>query len=236
ALVFEDRSMTFAELDAAANRIAHLLAGKSAGPGQRVGVCLRRGPEMVATLLGVLKTGAAYVPLDPTYPGERLTTVLEDAGASVLVTAGALSGRFPSFAGDLVVLDELEGALAAQPATALATAAGPEDVAYVIYTSGSTGRPKGVMVPHRAVTNFFAGMDRSVGCDGEDSLLAVTSISFDISVLELFWTLTRGCRVVLLAEDAVLGGGGSESREPLDFSLFYFSADDEAEAEGGANQ
>ena len=237
---------TYDDLDAQANRLARRLERAGVERGDRVGVHVRRSPEMVAALLGVLKAGAAYVPLDPSYPTDRLAFVVEDAGLTALIAdadapAGFASG-IPSVlvGGDAADVDTGE-ATAPRPAPA-ATA---RDLAYVLYTSGSTGRPKGVMVEHRNVVNFFAGMDEVVGAEPNaerGTWLAVTSISFDISVLEVLWTLTRGYTVVLQQEvvapqeGAPSGGSGvaapapsSRAVRPLGFSLFYFSSD-----EGGA--
>ncbi|HEX8560058.1 MAG TPA: non-ribosomal peptide synthetase, partial [Pyrinomonadaceae bacterium] len=168
-----------------------------------VGVCLERSPGMLAGLLGILKAGGAYLPLDPSYPPERLAFMLSDSGVGVVLTQRRLEGRLRGYEGALLYMDETEGAeeegtAGTQGAAGVTTA---ENLAYVIYTSGSTGRPKGVTVEHRNVTNFFAAMDEAVGGEGPGTWLALTSLSFDISVLELLWTLARGFRVVLRREE-----------------------------------
>ncbi|WP_420128650.1 amino acid adenylation domain-containing protein [Longimicrobium sp.] len=197
AVVFEDESLTYRELDARANRLARHLVRLGAGPEARVGVCLRRGPDMVVALLAVLKAGAAYLPLDPGYPAARLAYMLDDAGARLLVTESSLRGRFAGDGARVVLVDGDAGAIAAETAEAPRTSAVPRNAAYVIYTSGSTGRPKGVVVTHANAADFFVGMDPVVGGPVPGTWLAVTRIGFDIHVVELLWTLARGFRVVV---------------------------------------
>jgi amino acid adenylation domain-containing protein len=200
AVVFQDRSLTYAELDARANRLAHHLAGLGAGPEARVAICVDRSAEMVVAMLAVLKSGAAYLPLDPSYPADRLAYMLQDSGAALLVTQGSLRALLPADGVRIVSVDEDAAAIASNPADAPRTRAGAANAAYVIYTSGSTGRPKGVQVTHGNAASFFAGMDERVGGRAAGTWLAVTRISFDIHVLELLWTLARGFRVVVQPE------------------------------------
>ena len=223
AIVFRDRSLSYAELEARAEALAAELRQLGVLAGDRVGIFAERSTEMVVGLLGILKAGAAYVPLDPAYPRERIVWMLEDSASRVLLTTEALRPQLPATAAQVVAID------AARPAAGRSVStAGGEDIAYVLFTSGSTGRPKGVQVRHRNVANFFAGMDALLGDDPPGTWLAVTSISFDISVLELFWTLARGYTVVV-QEDATRSfasaGNAGRSRKPLEFSLFYFAAD-----------
>ena len=201
ALVVGDESLTFLELERRANRIAHRLRDTGVCSGQLVGVCLERTTDLVAALLGVLKSGAAYVPLDPTYPADRLAYVLQDAAAAVLVTDDRVAsslGRIPcrvlSLDGDA---QQIEGG----PPTRLEPLATGQDLAYVIYTSGSTGRPKGVQIEHAAVVNFVQAMADRPGLGSGDTLLAVTTASFDIAVLELFLPLYVGARIVLASTE-----------------------------------
>ena len=198
ALVFKEERLTYGELNARANRLAHHLRGLGVGPDDLVGVCMDRSVEMMVSLLATHKAGGAYVPLDPTYPSQRIEFMLEDSSVKVLLTKSDI--EYPSLSGGpaVVHVDELDvgGESAANPESGAVS----ENLAYVIYTSGSTGKPKGVMVEHRNVSNFFVGMDDRVGAEGGGRWLAVTSISFDISVLELFWTLTRGFTVVLQSD------------------------------------
>ncbi|HEX4644391.1 MAG TPA: condensation domain-containing protein, partial [Verrucomicrobiae bacterium] len=220
ALVFEDERLTYRELDGRTDELAHELQSLGVGPDVRVGVCVRRSLEMMVGLLGILKAGGCYVPLDPAYPKERSAFMLEDAQMPVLLTQEKLADGFKRENPKLKVIC-LDAPRSAPPAKPLATrpesGAKPENLAYVIYTSGSTGKPKGVMVTHRNVLNFFAGMDRMLGTK-PGVWLAVTSISFDISVLELFWTLARGFRVVVQPDDdrsapAIARGGGDSTND-----------------------
>jgi amino acid adenylation domain-containing protein len=200
ALTYENRQLTYAELNARANRLARRLWRLGVGPETLVGVCLERGLEMVVGLLGILKAGGAYVPLDPAYPAERMAFMLEDARVSALLTQEQLLDTLPACGAQVVTLDAEWRMIATESEENLPGRATAGNLAYVIYTSGSTGRPKGVLVPHRQVVNFFAGMDADLEPDPAAVWLAVTSISFDISVLELLWTLTRGFRVVVQGE------------------------------------
>jgi natural product biosynthesis luciferase-like monooxygenase protein len=234
AVICGTEQVSYRALNAQANRIARRLRRLGVGPQSLVGVCVERSVEMVAALLGVLKAGGAYVPLDPVYPQERLAFMVADSGAQVLITNWRFSQQFKEYAGEILCVDvDWEGAVR-ESASDLRVPLTRDDLAYVIYTSGSTGKPKGVMVRHGAVTNFLEGMDARVGCGLGDTLLAVTSVSFDISVLELFWTLARGARVLLLSEQAIKGGFAKDEKRAdkgLAFSLFYF-ANDESESAG----
>ncbi|HEU4561408.1 MAG TPA: non-ribosomal peptide synthase/polyketide synthase [Longimicrobium sp.] len=209
AVVFGADSLTYAELNARANRLARHLAGLGAGPEARVGICVDRSAEMVVAMLAVLKCGAAYLPLDPSYPADRLAYMLEDSGAPLLVTQDSLRGLLPADGVRIVSVDEDAAAIAANSANAPRIPVDAANAAYVIYTSGSTGKPKGVQVTHRNVVNFFAGMDERVGGSVAGTWLAVTRISFDIHVLELLWTLARGFSVVVQPEPDRAQGGES---------------------------
>jgi natural product biosynthesis luciferase-like monooxygenase protein len=234
ALVAHGIEVSYAELDRRANRVAAQLVAMGVGPDVLVGLCLPRGIELIVGLLAIHKAGGAYVPLDPAYPRERIAYMLGDAKAAVLITDREHGVHLRA---ERVLT--IEDALQAQTNDRrIDGGAKPEDLAYVIYTSGSTGKPKGVMVEHRNVVNFFAGMDQHLDADFAGTWLAVTSLSFDISVLELCWTLARGYTVVIASEEQKLGAGGGTTRgahasRKLDFSLFYFSAD---ENEGGQDK
>ena len=228
AVVFEDQELSYQELNHRATQLAHHLRGLGIGPDRLVGVYLERSLEMMVGLLGILKAGGAYVPLDPTYPTERLAFLIEDSQAPVLLTQQRLVAHLPPHGAYTVCLDTdwatIERADTAMPPSDVTAA----NLAYVMYTSGSTGRPKGVMVEHRNVVNFFTGMDGCIAHDTPGVWLAVTSISFDISVLELFWTLARGFKVVLLAEHDILLSAEEPWRRGadrgIDFSLLYFAS------------
>ncbi len=212
AVVFEDDALTYRELDARADRLARRLAGLGAGPEVRVGICLERSAGMVVAMLAVLKAGAAYLPLDPAYPADRLAYMLADSGARVLVTQASLRGLLPAEGVRTVRVDADAAEVAAEPDVAPRTAVAPENAAYVIYTSGSTGRPKGVVVTHANAAAFFAGMDGVVGGPAPGTWLAVTRIGFDIHVLELLWTLARGFRVVVHPDVEQAGADGALAR------------------------
>ncbi len=200
AVQFNGEFVRYDELEARANRIAHLLRARGAHRGTLVGLVLDRGVDMLAGLLGVLKAGAGYVPLDPNFPAERLSYMASDAGLAALLTTTRHAGNFDLRGRPVLALDALQDELAALPTTRVGrddSAAQPESVAYVIYTSGSTGRPKGVQVPHRAVSNFLASMAKEPGLGADDRLVAVTTLSFDIAVLELLLPLAVGARIVL---------------------------------------
>ncbi|MFD7033649.1 amino acid adenylation domain-containing protein [Streptomyces sp. NPDC059917] len=214
AVVCEDTEVTYAELDARANRLARLLAGRGVGAESVVAVCMERGIDLVVALLGVLKSGAAYLPIDPEYPAERIAFTLADAGVRCVLTGADLIERLTGFEGvagvPAIALDDdaviaESAALDDRPLTAdeLAGPVAPANPAYVIYTSGSTGRPKGVVVEHRSLVNFLASMQQRFALDADDRLLAVTTIGFDIAGLELYLPLLAGARVVLATPDVV---------------------------------
>jgi len=226
AVAYREHQLTYRRLDETTDAFAHMLRSLGVGPESRVAICLERSIDLVRAVLAVWKAGGAYVPLDPSYPAERIALVLEDAEPSIVLTTRARAAGFAATAAHVVLLDEIDWD--AVPSNPVGIESRPGDLAYVIYTSGSTGRPKGVMVEHRNVRNFFAAMDERLGTE-PGVWLAVTSLSFDISVLELFWTLARGFTVVLGDEEATLGArrvpDALRARRSTDFSLFYFAAD-----------
>ncbi|MDH6245550.1 amino acid adenylation domain-containing protein, partial [Mycobacterium sp. OTB74] len=195
ALSFGGRSMTYHELDEASNRLAHLLTGYGAGPGERVAVLFSRCAEAIVAILAVLKTGAAYVPIDPTAPAARIGFMVDDAAPIAAVTTAELRSRLDGC--DLTVIDVNDSAVAAQPSTALPATA-PDEVAYVIYTSGTTGVPKGVAVSHHNVTQLLATLDARLPSAGVWPLCH--TLAFDVSAWEIFGALLRGGRVVVVPE------------------------------------
>jgi amino acid adenylation domain-containing protein len=202
AVRFEEASLTYAELNARANQLAHHLRGHGVGPEVRVGICLERSLEMVVSLLAVLKAGGAYVPLDPGLPAERLAYMLDDSGVPLVLVQAALRDAVPAREGVAVLaVDALAERLAAEPAENPAGGAGPGSLAYVIYTSGSTGRPKGVMNQHRGVVNRLVWMQAHFRLGAEDVVLQKTPFSFDVSVWEFFWPLQQGARLVIARPD-----------------------------------
>jgi natural product biosynthesis luciferase-like monooxygenase protein len=228
ALVFHGRRMTYRELDERTNRLARHLRALGVGPDVLVGIYLQRSFAMVEAVLATLKAGGAYVPLDPTYPADRIAFMVEDSELEIVVTDESLRGRVPAGSFHVVSVDGDVDMIASHEAEPLEIHTSGADLAYVIYTSGSTGRPKGVMIEHRNVTNFAVGMDETIDTTGDKKTwLAVTSLSFDISVLELLWTLARGFTVVLHRDDERESFiTVAPQRRPIDFSLFYFSSDE----------
>ncbi|MCX5388978.1 non-ribosomal peptide synthetase [Streptomyces sp. NBC_00094] len=212
AVVFEGTTLSYAELDVRAEELARRLRARGAGPEQYVAVAVPRSAELMVALLGVLKAGAAYLPVDLDYPADRVAFMLTDSGARLVVTTEEAAGRLPVVPGldRLVVGEEGRGGPAseapARPAGPDHPAdpdhpAGPDHPAYLIYTSGSTGRPKGVAVTHRAVVNRLAWMQHTYGLTADDRVLQKTPSSFDVSVWEFFWPLTEGATVVLAHPD-----------------------------------
>ena len=199
AIVFENQHLTYAELNRQANQLAHYLRTLGVGPDQKVGLYMERSLDLVVSLLAILKAGAAYVPLDPTYPEDRITFMVKDAEASVLLTHSQLASKLTGTQAHQLCIDEDKAAITRQPMNNVHSSVQPHNLIYMIYTSGSTGKPKGVMVEHRNVMNFFTGMDAHIPHEPPGVWLAVTSLSFDISVLELLWTLARGFKVILYA-------------------------------------
>jgi len=199
-----EETVTYAQLADSTRRLAVRLRALGIGRGMRVGLCCGRSPRMVAAMLAVLEVGAAYVPLDPMYPTERLTFMASDADLALMLHDHHLPAEasWPAFRAGLLDLEAMSGPVvpeAEASAVALPSLV-PTDPAYVIYTSGSTGRPKGVVVPHRAVTNLLMSMAGEPGLSKEDRLLAVTTLSFDIAVLELLLPLFVGAQVVIATD------------------------------------
>ncbi|NUR82675.1 MAG: amino acid adenylation domain-containing protein, partial [Nonomuraea sp.] len=196
ALTFEGADVTFADLDRRANRIAHRLRAMGVRPGQPVGICAERSVEMVAGLLGILKAGGAYLPIDPSYPAQRVRFMLSDAGPGILLTQRHLLDGLPEHDAETLVLDE-PGALDGEPDTRPGPVTGLDDVAYLIYTSGSTGQPKAALNSHRAIVNRLLWMQDYFGLTADDRVLQKTPFSFDVSVWEFFWPLLAGARMVV---------------------------------------
>ena len=197
AVVASDRTLSYGDLDAAAEAMADTLRALGVGRDVLVGVCLHRSARLLVALLAVLKAGGAYVPLDPEYPAERLTSMLEDSQARVLVSEAGVIDRFSDPSAAVLLFDEIPEPSTIVRARREDVATAPDDLAYVIYTSGSTGKPKGVQVTHRGLTNFLCSMQREPGITSADVVQAITTICFDIAGLELFLPLISGARVIL---------------------------------------
>ncbi len=236
AVAFSNQQLTYRELNEQANRLAHYLQLQGVGPEVLVGLHMERSLDLMIGLLGIHKAGGAYVPLDPDFPRDRIAFMVKDSQAPVILTQQNL---VPHLEVDptvrILAIDTLAEEIAQQTPTNPDSGVCPENLSYIIYTSGSTGLPKGVMIEHRNVVNFFAGMDRVIDHETGHVWLAVTSLSFDISVLELFWTLARGFKVVLY--NAKVDRNQATQNSPtlahahktIDFSLFYFSSHEEGE-------
>ena len=199
ALTFQGRSMTYRELDESANRLAHLLAGQGVGPGQCVGLLVERSAEAIVAMLAVLKTGAAYVPIDPGLPAARIGFMLDDAAPIAVITTTGLADRLHGH--HRLVIDVDDPAVDAQPSTALPAPA-PDDIAYLIYTSGTTGSPKGVAITHHNVTQLLEALDAELELG--QAWTQCHSLAFDFSVWEIFGALLAGGRLVVVPE-AVAG-------------------------------
>ena len=229
AVIYQGERLTYRELDERSNRLAHYLIERGVGPDRPIGLFMERSLDMLVALFGILKAGGAYLPLDPTYPADRLAFMVEDTATEVILTDHHLVPALPPHQAHVVALDRDWDEIASRPSTWPESGVVPHHLSYLIYTSGSTGKPKGVMVEHRNAVNFFVGMDERIPHQTGDIWLAVTSLSFDISVLELFWTLSRGLTVVLYANRLQrapqVSHAAASSQSKIDFGLFYFSSD-----------
>jgi len=209
ALRYGQTSFTFMELNLRANQLANALQARGVGRGKLVGICLQRSPEIVVAVLAVLKSGAGYVPLDPSFPAERLAYMVEDSRLALVISSSSLANVHGCPRAMTLQIDGDLSEIARQPTDRLpddGAGVGPRDIAYVLYTSGSTGRPKGVCVPHQAVVNFLTAMAGVPGLQQEDRLLAVTTLSFDIAVLELLLPLCVGAQIVLASREQAIDG------------------------------
>lgn len=206
ALIFEGSKFTYRELNERANQLAHYLQTLGVKPETFVGICIERSLEMMVALLGVLKAGGAYIPLDPAYPQERLAYMLADSQLKVLLTQDIIVPYLPPNQAQIIRLDADWSDIASQNTTNPTRTINLDELAYVIYTSGSTGKPKGVLIPHRGLTNFLLAMQQNFGLTSQDRLLAVTTISFDIAALELYLPLITGAQVVLASREVAADG------------------------------
>ncbi|MGN6601356.1 MAG: MupA/Atu3671 family FMN-dependent luciferase-like monooxygenase [Ginsengibacter sp.] len=217
AFVCQDRQISYQELDERSTHLALYLQSLRAA-GTVVGVCMGRSIEMMTAILAILKTGAAYLPLDPFYPLDRIDYVIAHSRAHLILTNDQTT---PLIASGPTVVNIDDAAIWQGPQEGKTPDVGSAETAYVIYTSGSTGKPKGVKVSHGSLANFMMGMDKKFGRGQQAEVwLALTSISFDISMLELLWTLTRGAKVVIHLERPL----PAPAKSVVDFSLFYFPA------------
>jgi amino acid adenylation domain-containing protein len=205
AVVFSNTTLTYAALERQSSQLAACLIEKGIRNGDLIGLATDRSADLLVCLLGILKAGAAYIPLDPEYPQDRIEYMLEDSNAKMLLVSAAYRGKFHSSATELVT-EQLWTQLKNYPATAPAVITKGTDLAYVLYTSGSTGKPKGVQIKHHNLVNFLLGMQEAPGMVANDRLLAVTTISFDIAGLELYLPLITGATVVLCDQQSAKDG------------------------------
>ena len=206
AVEFEGRTLTYAELHARANQLAHILRKYRVQREVLVGMCMERSLELIVALLGIMKSGGAYLPLDPSFGQARIQYVLDEARAKVLITQKSLRSFLPATDAEIVCLERSWDALSGESTDPVPSEVGPSNLAYAIYTSGSTGKPKGVQIEHRSVTNFLCSMRDQPGITHKDALLAVTTISFDIAALEIFLPLLVGARLVVASREATFDG------------------------------
>ncbi|RLD14271.1 non-ribosomal peptide synthetase, partial [candidate division KSB1 bacterium] len=208
ALVYKKQSMTFAQLNKEANRLAYYLRSLGIGPEKIVGVSIERSPQMVISLLAVLKAGGAFLPIDPEYPQERIDYLLEDSQTPWLITTKNLRDRFKHYRGQLIVLDDLKKVLKKQPDKNLPVLGSPLNLAYIIYTSGSTGKPKGTLLQHFGLVNLIHSLGEFYGVSPQSRTLQFASFSFDASVEEIFNTLANGATLYLIDRKTLLSGTG----------------------------
>jgi len=206
ALVMADQQITYCELNERANQLAHHLVERGVASETLVGIFLERSMDMVVALLGVLKAGGTYVPLDPAYPTDRIASIVDDSRLPVLLTQASLLAALPVSQATVINLDDPEHQVSKEKRDSVARDVRSENLAYVLYTSGSTGKPKGVQITHRNLVNFLLSVAKEPGLQREDTLLAVTTLSFDIAGLELYLPLITGARIILASRDEAADG------------------------------
>jgi amino acid adenylation domain-containing protein len=214
AVIFAGQHLTYRELNDRSNQLAHYLQSLGVKSESLVGIAIERSREMVIGLLGILKSGAAYVPLDPAYPPDRLAYIFADSAATILITTSDLLATLPIAtlvpqaitSPQIICLDTLWNIISQQSISNPSNAVQPENLSYVVYTSGSTGRPKGVGICHKSLVNFITAMNRQLGLTSADRLLAITTICFDIHTLEIYLPLTMGASIIVASRDTVIDG------------------------------
>ena len=207
ALIFGDEKLTYSELNHRANQLAQYLQDLGVTPETIVGICMERSVEMVVGILGIMKAGGAYLPLDPSYPQQRLAYMLADAKVPILLAQSHLVDNLPPHQAQVINIDNNSASFRNYNHTNPVSNVELENIAYVIYTSGSTGKPKGVQIVHRSVVNFLTAMQRKLQLTNTDKLLSVTTLSFDIAVLEIFLPLITGAKLILVSREVATDGG-----------------------------
>ena len=219
AVRFGTETLTYRVLNEQANRLAHLLMAQGVRPGQRVGVAAERSLELIVTLLAILKTGAAYVPIDPLHPTDRIEFILADAACGVLVVSQSQQGRFnPSLRE--IVLETVWPLLTDFPATDPTVPSSGEDMVYVLYTSGTTGRPKGVQTRHKGITNVLLSIQKKPGLRPSDKTVALATVTFDLATVEIYTPLLTGAELVLV--DNATSRNGEQLAKLLETQLITF--------------
>ena len=206
SVIYEGTQITYKELDKRSNQLACRLSQMGAAPGTLIGIYIERSLDMIIGLLGILKAGAAYIPIDPAYPIDRIRYMLNDSEAQLVLTQSTLIDSLPTYTGKTLCMDSDWPSINQESDEPIPQSAGSDDLAYIIYTSGSTGHPKGVEIPHRAVLNFLESMLDKPGLNADDRLLAVTTLSFDIAGLELYLPLITGAQVILASRTEASDG------------------------------
>ncbi len=207
AIISKSQNLTYRELDEQANKLSAYLIHLGVVPGDVVGVYMERSTEIVISILGILKSGCCYLPMDPSFPVERLRYMFEDSGSKVLISQRSLQDKFEYFTNaSFVIIDDVRSIINTYPSDKPDIKSDPHALAYILYTSGSTGKPKGVKVHHQAVVNFINSMSHSPGINAKDTLLAVVTFSFDISGYELFVPLSNGAKIVMAGDQDITDG------------------------------
>ncbi|MDY7022738.1 MAG: amino acid adenylation domain-containing protein, partial [Cyanobacteriota bacterium] len=216
AIIFENERLTYQQLNSRANHLAEHLQTLGVEPEVTVGICIERSIEMVIGVLGILKAGGTYIPLDPTYPQERLAFMVEDAQIKVLLSQSHLKANFFNSPTEVVCIDNIQHTLEEVNSGEITFKSDvkPDNLAYIIYTSGSTGQPKGVQIPHRNAVNLLHSVKNQPGLSAEDTLLAVATLSFDISVSEVFLPLSVGAKLVIVSQE--VAGNGFELLQTME--------------------
>ncbi|MEO7583969.1 MAG: amino acid adenylation domain-containing protein [Ferruginibacter sp.] len=207
AVIFENKQLTYRELHERSTQLAHYIAGKGIGKESMVPICIERGWEMIVGLLAIMKAGAAYVPIDPKYPEDRITYMLQDIGAAIIISSRESKSRITGIDKlDIIEIDAIWPQIDKYATVDLQLATDPTQLAYVIYTSGSTGKPKGVMIEHTSVVNLLTGVAKEVGFNACSIFMSVTTFSFDICYLELYMPLIAGGTLVVLPSEVTMDG------------------------------